>query len=105
VENFYEIVYGIVKKIPYGKVTSYGHIALLAGKPQAARAVGYALHSIPLNYSKEIPWHRVINAKARISIRNVPGADQLQRTLLEDEGIVFNDFDETDFKRYGWFPL
>ena len=103
-KNFYEIVYDIVKKIPYGKVTSYGHIALLAGKPQAARAVGYALHSIPLTISKEIPWHRVINAKARISIKNVPCADKLQRTLLENEGLVFNDLDETDFKTFGWFP-
>ncbi len=104
-KDFYSAVYHIVSQIPYGKVTSYGHIALLTGKPQAARAVGYALRRIPLENHNNIPWHRVINVKARISIRNLPYADVLQKQLLEKEGVIFNEKGETDFSLFGWFPV
>lgn len=103
-KNFYEIVYEIVKKIPSGKVTTYGHIALMAGNPNAARAVGYALKHIPLSEHNNIPWHRVINAKREISIRNIPGSEYIQKDLLVKENIEFDENDKVDFNKFGWFP-
>ncbi len=103
--NFYEKVYKIAMQIPYGNVTTYGHIALLAGKPNAARAVGYALKAIPVKMLNQIPWHRVINAKACISIKSNPEAAVLQKQLLENEGVIFDKNGKTDFKKYGWFPV
>lgn len=103
-KTFYGKVYDIVKQIPFGKVTSYGHIALLIGKPNAARAVGYALKAIPLELKDEIPWHRVINSKGEISIKNKPGADILQKKNLEEEGIVFENGSKVDLNKFGWFP-
>ena len=104
-KNFYQKVYKIVKQIPYGKVTTYGHVALIAGSPNASRAVGYALRNIPLENHENIPWHRVINAKGQISIRNVPGADKVQKDLLIKEKVEFDKNDKVDFQKFGWFPL
>jgi len=103
-KNFFETVYEIVKQIPAGKATSYGQVALLSGKPNTARAVGYALKAIPLNRHYEIPWHRVINTKGYISIRNIPNAHSIQRNLLEKEGIIFCEDGKIDLSKYGWFP-
>lgn len=92
----------MVKKVPKGKVTSYGRIAALLGKPRAARAVGYALNALSKGQEQKVPWQRVINSQGKISFRGDTGRSILQKKMLEDEGIKF-DFTETiDLKVFGW---
>lgn len=94
----YQAFYQIIARIPAGKVATYGQIALLAGLPGQARQVGYALHALP---NPELPWHRVVNARGRLSLRQ--GAE-LQRSLLEAEGIQFTPDSQIDLTRYQWQP-
>ncbi|MCG6147806.1 MGMT family protein [Leptospira levettii] len=103
--NFYESVYNIVKKIPKGKVTTYGHIALLLGNPRAARTVGYALNSLKKDRESKIPWQRVINRQGRISFKGDSFRADLQKKILQTEGVFFDlGGDQLDFGKYGWFP-
>jgi methylated-DNA-protein-cysteine methyltransferase related protein len=100
-----ERVWAAVKRIPRGKVATYGQIAALVGMPRHARLVGYALAALP--QTVKIPWHRVINAQGRISLRLRhwdSGGDDLQRILLEDEGVVFDDSGRIDLKKFRWMP-
>jgi len=91
----------VVARIPPGRVASYGQVATLAGLPGHARLVGYALHGLPSESA--LPWHRVVNAQGRISQRSEPGpAAGLQRHLLEEEGVQFDERDRIDLRRYGW---
>lgn len=104
-KNFYQQVYELVGQIPYGRVMTYGQIAVLLGKPTAARAVGYALHQTPPGV--KIPWQRVINAQGKISPRGAAGIlhePQVQRMLLEQEGIQFDARGKLDLARYLWEP-
>lgn len=98
--SIYETIYKIVKKIPKGRVATYGQIAKLAGIGGQPRRVGYALSVLPDDY--DIPWHRVINAKGEISPR-MSGFQELQETLLKKEGIVFKD-NRISLERYQWRP-
>ena len=94
-------IYKIVKKIPRGRIATYGQIAALAGTPRAARQVGYALRATPDNV--KIPWHRVVNAEGRVSMRLKDwqsGGDDLQKILLEAEGVEFDETGKMDLKRY-----
>lgn len=100
--SFYTKVYDVVKKIPKGKVTSYGTIAGLLGQPRAARAVGYALNSLPKDLESMVPWQRVINSQGKISVKGDTIRANLQRKLLEKEGVEFNDVGQIDFKKFGW---
>jgi len=100
--NFYEIVYKITKSIPKGKVTSYGRIAVLAGSPRAARAVGYALNALKKDQLQEVPWQRVINSQGRVSFKSDTTRAMLQRKLLESEGIDFQEEGKIDWKTFGW---
>jgi methylated-DNA-protein-cysteine methyltransferase-like protein len=100
--NFFERVYRLVKQIPAGKVASYGQIAALLGHPQAARTVGWALNALTPEQAAEVPWQRVINSAGRISISRVDLSADLQRALLEDEGVVFDERGYVDWKRFGW---
>ncbi len=95
-------IYSIVAKIPRGKVATYGQIAALSGIPREARKVGRALHALPVG--SDVPWQRVINAKAEISRRKRSEAHLLQRQLLEEEGIVFDEHGRVNFKRFRWRP-
>ena len=83
-ETFYEQV----RKVPRGRVASYGQIAELAGLEGHARQVGYALHALPADSG--VPWHRVVNAKGEISPRSAGDSHELQRMLLEAEGVKFD---------------
>ena len=94
-------VYEVVAQIPRGKVTTYGRVATLAGYPGRARQVGYALAATPEGL--DLPWHRVINAQGRVSPRTHTKFHELQRVLLEEEGIVFAG-DSIDLGRFGWEP-
>ncbi len=91
-------IFAVVCQIPPGKVASYGQIARIVGMGVGARQVGYALAS--LRSGSDVPWQRVINAQGRISLPGVGGA--IQKKLLLEEGILFDENDRVDFERYGW---
>ena len=100
-----KLVWATVERIPRGRVATYGQIAALAGMPRHARQAGYALAAMPANM--KIPWHRVINAQGRISLRLKhwdSGSDELQRILLEAEGVIFDSSGRVDLKRFRWVP-
>lgn len=84
----YGRIYAVVRRIPRGRVATYGQVAELAGLAGHARQVGYALHALPS--ATALPWHRVINASGGVSLRSSPGAELTQRQLLEDEGVEFD---------------
>ncbi|MDD5147609.1 MAG: MGMT family protein [Candidatus Daviesbacteria bacterium] len=97
--SFKERVIKIVKKIPYGKVTTYGTVATLAGIPRGGRLVGGILH---FNIDAA-PWHRVVNRHGFISTKCLDHPKALQKVLLEQEGIeVTADF-MINLQKYGWF--
>ena len=98
-DPFIRALIQILKKIPRGRVTTYGRVAAMAGNPQAARQVVRVLHSS--SEKAKLPWHRVINGKGRISLP--PGGGyELQRAMLADEGIVFGIGDRVDLDKFGW---
>ena len=100
--SFYAQVYAVVRLIPKGKVMSYGAVAQQCGRPGMARAVGYALHSLPDHERvphERVPWWRVINSAGRISIPD-PQAAAMQRSLLMDEGVPVDDTLRTDLRTY-----
>ncbi len=101
-DSFYQRVYEKVKEIPKGKVTNYGTIAALLGNPRAARAVGYALNSLKKTDLSEIPWQRVVNAQGKISFKGDTFRANLQKEILEAEGILFDHEESIDFKTQGW---
>ncbi len=96
----YARVYRVVRRIPRGRVATYGQIASLAGLAGHARQVGYALAA--LDDAAGVPWHRVINARGEVSLRREPGADTEQRSMLEAEGVCFNDHGRVSLARYRW---
>jgi methylated-DNA-protein-cysteine methyltransferase related protein len=98
----YRAIYRVVRRIPRGRVATYGEVARLAGHPGAARQVGYALHALP--DGSDVPWHRVINARGEISPRAEEGPEHLQRALLEEEGVVFDLRGRCDLQRWSWRP-
>ena len=89
-----------VRRIPRGRVATYGSIAEAAGLEGHARQVGYTMHDLPTNSG--VPWHRVINAKGEISARSHGDSHELQRLLLEAEGVEFDLAGRIDLKKYGW---
>jgi methylated-DNA-protein-cysteine methyltransferase related protein len=99
----YARIYDIVRRIPRGRVATYGQIASLAGLDGHARQVGYALHALPANTT--VPWHRVINARGEVSVRAEGGSELTQRLLLQREGVRFNARGRADLARFGWRPL
>lgn len=95
----FEKIYEVVKKIPAGRVATYGQVAMLAGNPRWARVVGYALHSNP--DPENIPCHRVVNRDGRTSKAFAFGGSDIQRELLEKEGVQFNSDGNVDLEKYG----
>lgn len=96
--SYYDKVYEIVKRIPRGKVATYGQIAAITGSPRASRAVGYALH---LNPSPGmIPCHRVVNRDGRPAPAFAFGGEQAQRRLLAEEGVEFDADGNVDLDRF-----
>jgi methylated-DNA-protein-cysteine methyltransferase-like protein len=98
----YERIYAIVRRIPRGRVATYGQVAELAGMPGHARQVGYALSA--LDDDDSVPWHRVVNAQGRISERGFTGCAGAQRGLLEAEGVAFDAGGRIDLQRRRWRP-
>jgi len=98
-------IWTTVRRIPRGRVATYGQIAALSGHPGQPRLVGYALHSLPPGLN--VPWHRVVNARGEISTRAtaiVTGEEQIQQALLEQEGIRFLSAGRLDLASYQWRP-
>jgi methylated-DNA-protein-cysteine methyltransferase-like protein len=102
-------VYAVVNSIPAGRVMTYGQVAALIPPPPGvdlrgyehvkARWVGYAMAECP----EDIPWQRVVNSRGRISLRGGEGPE-VQRLLLTDEGVVFDDAGQIDLARFAWEP-
>src|SRR5512140_3747106 len=86
---FHRLVYRVVRKVPRGKVATYGQIAAILGHPRAARAVGQALRMLPPPLLRVVPWQRIINAAGHISHRGDIMRPDVQRELLEQEGVTF----------------
>ena len=98
----FDHINSMVCRIPAGRVATYGQIARLAGLPRQARQVGYALAA--LREHKPVPWHRVVNVQGAISPRAEPGYEEFQRSLLENEGVVFDEAGRISLSRYQWRP-
>ncbi len=95
----FDRIYAAVRQIPQGKVTTYGHIARIVGGC-SAQMVGFALAA--LRPDTDVPWQRVINAKGKISPRGGGPGAMLQREILEEEGVEFDEENRVDFDRFGW---
>ena len=98
----YTRIYEVVRRVPRGRVATYGQIATMARLPGQARLVGYAMNALPEQSS--VPWHRVINAAGRISLRRTASGGITQRLLLEREGVAFDVSGRIDLARFGWQP-
>lgn len=95
--NTFEKIYEVVKKIPEGKVASYGQVAAAAGNPRWSQVVGYALHVNP--EPGVIPCHRVVKKDGRVSEGFAFGGENVQRDLLMSEGVTFLDEKTVDMKK------
>lgn len=100
-EKFSERVIALIRDIPAGRVATYGMVAAFAGNVRAARQVAYILHSS--SGKRGLPWHRVVNSKGTISLKPGHGYE-LQKSLLENEEIVFDEADCIDLRRFLWTP-
>ena len=101
--SFFARVYEEVKKIPFGKVATYGQIARMCGSPCSSRAVGYALHVNP--YPGIVPCHRVVNREGRLAPAFAFGGADVQRELLEREGVAVTKEGSlyfVDMEKYRW---
>ena len=100
--NTFEKIYEQVRKIPEGKVATYGQIALMAGNPRWSQIVGYALHS---NHEPVvIPCHRVVNKEGKLAKAFAFGGKNAQRNLLINEGVIFLDEDTVDLQKCRYIP-
>lgn len=97
--EFTDRVRTIISRIPAGKIATYGLVAEIAGNHLAARQVARILHSSSRKY--QLPWHRVVNRMGRISLGRGAGYE-FQKSLLEEEGVKFDSYDQIDLDRYLW---
>jgi len=100
-DTFTRRVIDIIRQIPAGRVSTYGDIAAASGNHMGARQVARILHSSSRRC--KLPWHRVVNRKREISPRAAMG-HIAQRSLLEEEGVVFDERGKIDFERFLWLP-
>lgn len=97
---FYHRIYRVVRHIPKGRVATYGLVARLAGRPGAARTVGWALSALPED--SDVPWWRVLNAAGRISLSGADHGSVVQRALLLREGVKFAPGGAVNLAVFGW---
>ncbi|WP_224491301.1 MGMT family protein [Robertkochia flava] len=101
-ESFFERVYEVVRKVPFGKVTSYGAIARYLGAAGSARMVGWAMNA---SHGKEdVPAHRVVNRKGLLTGKHHFDGTRLMQQLLESEGVEVIDDQIQNLERYYWDP-
>lgn len=99
----YDRILAVVRRIPRGKVATYGRIAALAGYPRAPRLAGYALHALP--EGTPLPWHRVVGAGGRLSLARLSAHGAItQRLRLEREGVRFDAKGRVVLARFEWKP-
>ncbi len=99
----HERIRAVVARIPRGRVATYGQVAALAGLSGQPRLVGYALHALP--DGSGLPWQRVVNSRGEISRRSDPsGHENLQRVMLENEGVRFDARGRLELARFQWRP-
>ena len=99
-KEIYTMILTVVANIPYGQVATYGQVARLAGLPRHARLVGYVLKH--LDESSQLPWHRVINAQGRLSLKSLDSHGcNIQQVKLEQENIVVLN-GQVKLKHYQW---
>ena len=91
----------MVRRIPPGRVATYGRIAALVGGC-TARMVGYAMAALKRGTAPDVPWQRVINAKGKVSVHGDGIGNAMQRAILEQEGVIFDANDRVDFEKFGW---
>lgn len=96
----YQRIYDVVRRIPEGRVTTYGHVSRVVGGC-SAQMIGFAMAA--LRPDSDVPWQRVINARGKISPRGGGPGAMLQKELLEEEGVVFDTENRVDFDQFGWF--
>jgi methylated-DNA-protein-cysteine methyltransferase-like protein len=101
VTSTYERLWAVVRRIPRGRVATYGQVAALAGFARQPRLAGYALHALP--DASDVPWHRVVNSRGQVSLPESDGRAALQRALLANENVHFAAA-RVDLARYGWRP-
>ncbi len=104
-QNLYFKIYSQVRRVPKGKVATYGQIAALCGSPRAAQVVGWALRA--LKSGSKVPWQRIINKAGMISIENMGAPKELQVELLQQEGVDIEQREGNffvDLKKFGWQP-
>ncbi len=94
-----ELIYSLVRQIPAGKVATYGQIAALVGT--GPRQVGYAMAALP---DPDVPWHRVINSQGKVSPRRGGDGENIQRVVLEAEGVKFSIAGRVNLKQVLWEP-
>jgi methylated-DNA-protein-cysteine methyltransferase-like protein len=100
-KGYRERVYELVKQIPSGFVMTYGQIANILGEGYTARTVGFVMHGAD---TENVPWQRVINAQGKCSTGKMTIPVNLQQSMLEQEGVVFNEKDKCDLSTYLWWP-
>lgn len=100
-EGFFQRVYGVVRRIPRGSVTTYGQIARMIGEPRKARYVGFAMHASP-GVAGGVPCHRVVFADGSLAPGFAFGGAVEQRRMLEEEGVAFLPSGKVDLRRCGW---
>jgi len=99
--NRYATIWNVVRRIPRGRVASYGQVAALAGIAHAPRVAGYALHALP--DGSPIPWHRVVAADGRLALARLSSSGALtQRMRLEREGVGFDARGRVRMERHAW---
>ncbi len=98
--GYRERVFEIVRRIPPGRVMTYGQLAEILGEGYTARTVGFVMHSA----DQTVPWQRVINAQGACSTGRVVVPPDLQQRMLQSEGVVFNEKGRCDLARYRWTP-
>ena len=94
-------VYEIVRRIPRGRVMTYGQIAAILGEGYTPRTVGYVMHAAD---SEGVPWQRVINSQGKCSTGRLTIPVNLQQDMLEQEGVEFSDKGKCDLRKYEWWP-
>lgn len=99
--SFFDKVYEVARKIPYGRVTSYGAIAKYLGAARSARMVGWAMNN---SHAKDVPAHRVVNRVGVLTGKHHFGGSNLMQQLLENEGVKVKDNQIIDFQKYFWDP-
>lgn len=101
-KSFFDKVYEQVKRIPFGRVSTYGAIARKIGSPQSARMVGYALN-VSHNLD-DVPAHRVVNRNGMLTGKHHFQGTNLMQQLLENEGVIVKNNQVTEFDKLFWQP-